>query len=101
MHNEGPDGKWRELITEQEGSGESVRAFALKRGFSAATFYRWRNRLVPPATTDLVPVEVVKTDLCRPGGATFELRLGQETTLMIPPSFDLGDLRRILEALRC
>jgi len=39
------EGYYRELLSEQEASGQSLRAFALERGLSPWTLYAWRARL--------------------------------------------------------
>jgi transposase-like protein len=36
---------WKELIGEQEASGQGVRAFCQERGIKPNSFYRWRKRL--------------------------------------------------------
>jgi len=36
---------YRQLLTEQEGSGQSLRAFAAERGLSPWTLYGWRVKL--------------------------------------------------------
>ena len=36
---------YRELLSEQEGSGQSLRAFAAERGLSPWTLYGWRVKL--------------------------------------------------------
>ena len=37
--------QWRELITQQAGSGLSVAAFCQEQGIATQTFYWWRSRL--------------------------------------------------------
>jgi len=57
------------LLSEQERSGQSVRAFALARGLSPLTLYVWRRKLgrtrrrrAGAASSGLVAVDVVDRD---------------------------------------
>lgn len=94
------ESKWRALIAEQERSGQSVREFAAARGVAAGTLYWWRSRLRDPSE-DLVRVAVVEGAVADSSWCgSFELQLG-DVTLRIPAGFDDGDLRRLLQALRC
>ena len=36
---------WERIISEQEASGQSVRAFCRQRGYKEHSFYMWRQRL--------------------------------------------------------
>jgi hypothetical protein len=92
--------KWRALIAAQERSGQSVRGFAAARGFAAGTMYWWRSRLRRRGE-DLVRVAVVERAMVNDeASAGFELQLG-DLTLRVPTGFDEGELRRLLQALRC
>lgn len=99
------ESKWRALISEQEKSGLTARAFAESRGITATTMYWWRCRLRrQPARAELVPVQVVDREMAvddQRGSADFELRIDSAVTLRIPVGFDEGELRRLVRVLRC
>jgi len=59
----GKERKWRGIIDEQRGSGQSVRAFCRSRGLHETSFYYWRREIglrdreaaggqVPPAAAE-------------------------------------------------
>jgi hypothetical protein len=106
------EAKWRRLVSEQEQSGQTAKAFAACRGVSLCTLYWWRSRLsrqstttsAPPTAPALVPIAVrddrrVGGD-ARPRTAAFELHLRGDLMIRVPAGFDDGDLRRLLEALQ-
>ena len=41
----GREGHWREVITRQQASGESVAGYCAAAGIGPASFYTWRRRL--------------------------------------------------------
>jgi hypothetical protein len=98
--------RWRALIREQESSGESVWAFAQRRGLSAATLYWWRSRLRrrsarPGVRLQLAPVTIVPSE-SRPRPSTassFDLELASGRRLRVPADFDANALRRLVATL--
>ena len=103
------EAKWRRLVSEQERSGQTAKAFAESRGVSLCTLYWWRSRLSrqPPATPSAPAlVHIAVRDDRRVGGdarprtAAFELHIRDDLMIRVPAGFDDGDLRRLLEALR-
>ena len=73
----GPE-EWRELVSEFEASGETMRAWCDGRGFSAKTLSNWRSRLsggAPAfvAVADSAPA-AIEVELDLGGGAVLRLR---------------------------
>jgi hypothetical protein len=89
---------WRQLITEQEQGGLSVRAFCQQHQTSEYSFYQWRKRL-----NDQLPVKFALIETNRstpaPGCAVEVLLLGGER-LRIEPGTDIATLRLVLGILR-
>jgi hypothetical protein len=89
---------WRELIAQQEKSGQSVGAFCQQRRIKDHNFYQWRKRL-----TEGLPVKfaLVATDggVPAPTGAV-ELMLTGGERLRILPGADAATLRVVLSVLR-
>jgi len=100
------EAEWRELIEEQERSGESVRAFAAARGLSVWSLYGWRSRLGRRARDDaraggLVPVEVLhgeRSEVERSADG-IEIVVGDRAVVRVPRGFDQAELVRVLEAV--
>jgi len=102
---------YEKLLTEQESSGLSLRAFAESRGVNVATFYGWHRRLRPKRAQHkkggpaLVPVRVVDpvteaTPACGPAPPqTFEVTIPGERVISVPVGFDAQELRRLLSVL--
>lgn len=66
--------KWRRAVSEFEGSGLTGKAFAARKGVSAATFYRWQQEVrradakrgksgIGKDELRLLPVEIVGSEL--------------------------------------
>jgi transposase-like protein len=89
---------WRQLITEQEQSGLSVRAFCQQHRTSEYSFYQWRKRL-----NDQLPVKfaLVETTRGTPAlGCGVEVLLSSGERLRIEPGTDVATLRLVLSVLR-
>jgi hypothetical protein len=89
---------WRGLITEQEQSGLSVRAFCQQRRTSEHSFYQWRKRL-----REQLPMKfaLVETSRSAPAGlAAVEVILTSGERLRIAPGIDAATLRLVLSVLR-
>ena len=108
---------WREVIREQEASGQSIAAFCRQRGIGPASFYSWRTKLcqqVDPVgrqAAKFVPIELSTappTQAARIPSAgnpvpqacsDFEVLLGNGRRLRVPASFDPQALRELLDLL--
>ena len=92
--------KWRNLVSEQEESGQRVAAFCRSREVPASQFYYWKRRLKQAAATPpFVEVQVAKPEL-RPSrsslGSTIEVRLRNGRSLIVAPEFEANHLRALL-----
>ena len=94
--------KWRGLVSEQAGSGQSVAAFCRQRGLPASQFFAWKKRLSRAATGQFVEVQVARTEepaqLKAAHGQAIEIRLGGRC-VFVDPGFDADHLRAVLAAL--
>lgn len=95
--------KWRGLVSEQKGSGQSVAAFCRERGICAPQFFAWKKRLNQAGTEQFVAVRVVETGepphplaVRRPA---IEIRLSGGHSVIVEPGFDAGHLRAVVAAL--
>ena len=111
---------WRALITEQEGSGLSVREFAEQRGLSRWSLYGWRSKFGrghrgrgrpkvvagrssrADAAQDLVAVEILGGEGSPGPGVNqgFDLHVGDGIGVRVPHGFDGAELARLVSALR-
>ena len=92
---------WRQRITQQQASGQSVRDFCRKHDFSEQPFYTWRKALGSSATgaTAKPPVAFALVEMNKPSQATpIEFILTGGEILRIPP--DAATLRLVLDALQ-
>src|SRR5207249_5146224 len=53
--------KWRELISEQARSGQTVTAFCRERGLCRPYFFVWKKRLGEDTTTQFLEVQLRET----------------------------------------
>ena len=112
---------WRLAISEQRGSGLSVRAFCAREGLSENNFYAWRRQLslrdaehsaadAGPAFVEVradLPLDQVtqlpqaSTALCvrEDAAAALELVLGGNMVVRVHEGFDAATLRRLIEVL--
>jgi hypothetical protein len=88
---------WRQRIAQQEGSGQSIRAYCRGRGLPEHAFYGWRQRLrKQPAS---VKFALVETKPSEAGTAPpLELILARGDRLRIP--CDAATLKLVLAVLR-
>lgn len=106
---------FRELLSEHDGSGLTLKALAESKGIKPATLYTWSRRLreadrppkpVPPRTAPkpqpLVPVHVVEKQTGRVAGdpARVELVVRGDVEVRVPETFDERALVALVEALR-
>ena len=92
--------KWRGLVAEQGGSGQSVAAFCRERGVPASQLFAWRKRLNQAGPGQFVAVRVVGTP-AQPATAdnrAIEIRLGGRC-VFVEPGFDADHLRAVVAAL--
>ena len=94
--------KWRGLLSEQAGSGQSVAAFCRQRGLPASQFFAWKKRLSQTATGQFVEVQVARTEEAAQRTAArsqaIEIRLSGRC-VFVDPGFDADHLRAVLAAL--
>ena len=90
-------GLWRQLITRQEQSGLSVRAFCRQHRTSEHSFYQWRKRLA-----EQLPVKfaLVETNRSAPIVVAVEVLLATGERLRIAPGADAARLRWVLGVMR-
>ena len=93
--------KWRDLISEQGRSGQTIVAFCRDRGLTTSQFYTWRSRLRKSTAERFLEVQVVKT-AARPfpvSRGAIEIRLAEGRCVLVEPGFDPNHLRAVLAAL--
>jgi transposase-like protein len=95
------------LLSEQERSGQSVRAFALARGLSPLTLYGWRRKLGRTrrrggaVNGGLVAVDVVEHQpVLAETSRGFEVLLANGSRVRVPLDFEAGRLAELLTVLR-
>jgi hypothetical protein len=94
--------KWRNLISEQGRSGQSVAAFCRERGLPNAYFFYWKKRLRQAATPQFVAVQIANAKQAPARAAlstTIEVRLSHGRSLVVAPNFDADHLRALLAVL--
>lgn len=98
---------WTAVISEQAGSGQTVRTFCRARGVGEHSFYMWRQRLREgkDAGKKEKPVRFALVDRSTAGAAdaleaSLELVLAKGERLRIGRGIDASTLRTVLEALR-
>jgi transposase-like protein len=98
--------KWRKIVSEQAGSGQSVAAFCRARGVCAPQFFAWKKRLREAAAAEFVEMKLAvaatgeTTEPMVPRGAAcgvpIEVRLKNHRSLLVGPRFDANHLRALL-----
>ncbi len=86
--------QWRQMIAEQEKSGQTVRAFCREREVSEYSFYTWRQRLRKEGPVTFALVETTRSS--ESAAIEFVLRSGDR--VRIPG--DAAMLRMVLAVLR-
>ena len=86
--------QWREMVGEQEKSGQSIRVYCQNRGVSEYAFYSWRQRLRKeiPVTFALVETKPASES------PVIDVVLATGDRLRIPG--DATTLRMVLSVLR-
>ena len=91
--------KWRGLVSEQSGSGQTIVAFCRDRGLTTSQFYTWRNRLRGSAAEQFLEVQVVKARPMPSNRGGIEVRLAEGRCVLVEPGFDPEHLRAVVAAL--
>lgn len=106
------EGYYRRLLTEQEASGQSLRAFAAERGLSQWTLYGWRGKLgrsrrrrplEDGASKERGFIAVDVVDDSRPGTrgtSGFEVMLADGCRVRVPRDIAVERLVELVRALR-
>lgn len=92
---------WRDLITRQRRSGQSIAAFCRAHGVSQPSFFAWRRRLrwhEDGSAATFVPVQI---DLSAPfpHAAPIEIVLRSGTCVRVSDGCDRQTLETVLAAL--
>jgi transposase-like protein len=101
QHREAVRAKWRNLVSEQQESGQRVSAFCLSSGLPRRQFYYWKKQLRGTAGPQFVELQVArpypkqKHSRSMPA-ATIEVRLSNGRSVMVAPEFDANHLRSLL-----
>lgn len=88
---------WRELISRQEQSGTTVRAFCAQQGVTDASFYGWRKKLRESAAVSFALV-APRSGEHRPSPVELVLATGER--VQVGPGADAATLRMVLAVLR-
>ncbi|MGB2666283.1 MAG: hypothetical protein WAK48_19930 [Candidatus Acidiferrum sp.] len=88
--------KWRRLVSEQAGSGQSVKAFCREHGLCRPYFFLWKKRLEKDTPTKFLEVQVTGHAPSTPGDSSVEIRLRNGRSLMVRPGFDAEHVRALL-----
>jgi hypothetical protein len=92
--------KWRDLVSEQRQSGQSVTAFCRARRLSASYFFQWKKKLSGAQTGRFVEVKMAAASpQPAAAGAGIEVRLKNDLRLLVQPGFDANHLQALLAIL--
>jgi hypothetical protein len=106
QQKQGEWARWRGLIAEQRGSGQSIGVFCRERGLRQWQFYEWKKRLCRAEAEPFVAVEVVAsepssvpTPPAPVASSPLEIRLRSGRSLLVGSDFEAGHLQRLLRVL--
>lgn len=88
--------KWRELISEQARSGQTVNAFCRERGLCRPYFFAWKKRLGEDITTKFLEVQLRDAAPSSPRDTRVEIRLPNGRSLLVGRGFDIEHVRALL-----
>lgn len=88
--------KWRELISEQARSGQTVTAFCRERGLGRSYFFAWKKRLGEDTTTKFLEVQLRDAAPSPPRDTRVEIRLPNGRSLVVGRGFDIEHVRALL-----
>jgi len=95
--------KWRELVSEQLSSGQTVAAFCRDRGIRASQFYDWKKRVRESEAAKFVEVRVKESSEQRKPAPerspAIAICLTKGRSLLVEPGFDASNLRALLAVL--
>jgi transposase-like protein len=95
--------KWRELVSEQSQSGQTVKAFCQDRGLRDSLFYDWKKRIREGEAAKFVEVRVMGPKAqARPAPShspAIEIRLSKGRSLLVEAGFDASHSRALLAVL--
>jgi hypothetical protein len=96
--------RWRELLSAQQASGQSIAAYCRAHDVRAWQFYEWKKRLRQSEAPSFVAVSVKAEERAMLSSPTYppsaiELRHSRGWSLRIEPGFDAVHLRRVLSVL--
>jgi hypothetical protein len=97
--------KWRDLVSEQEQSGQSVAAFCRDRELARSQFIYWKRRLREAGRASFVEVKLARSGVesreqARAlGSRTIAVQLRNGRSLVVPPEFEVSHLRALLAAV--
>jgi hypothetical protein len=104
-HREQARAKWRELVAEQEQSGQSVAAFCQNRELTRSQLIYWKRRLREAERAPFVEVQLAQPG-AEPrvraralGSPTIEVRLKNGRSLMVAAGFDARHLQALLAVM--
>lgn len=101
QHTEEVRAKCRDVLSEQEQSGESAAAFCRAHALGTRQFYYCKKRLRAAAMLQFVEVKVTKPQQEPKHSrsaleSSIEVRLSNGRSLMVAPEFDANHLRALL-----
>src|SRR2546426_7416333 len=88
--------KWRELISEQARSGQTVTAFCRERGLCRPYFFVWKKRLGEDTTTQFLEVQLRETTPSAVRDTRVEIRLQNGRSLVVGRGCDAEHVRALL-----
>jgi len=93
--------KWRRLISEHDGSGQSIAGFCRERGVPVSQFFAWRKRLRKASAQSFVEVQLAGGTPQQPMAPdrTIEVALAGGRRVFVEPGFDADHLRAVVAAL--
>jgi transposase-like protein len=95
--------KWRDLVSEQSQSGQTVRAFCHDRGLRDSLFYDWKKRVREGEGAKFVEVKVKESSERRKPEPehhrAIEIRLNNGRSLLVEAGFEASHLRALLAVL--
>jgi len=97
----GREGHWREVITRQQASGQSVAGYCAAAGIGLASFYTWRRRLGLGARQGSAPDSgFIEIGVAAGSGSTGVSLATRAGTVGLARDFDPAVLRGLLTVLR-
>jgi hypothetical protein len=99
--------KWRDLIEQQERSGESVSAFCAARLIGESSLYAWKRKLRSKEKTPVSPASFVEATIAGPAAGSvatwssgvIEVRLRGGRRVRVGRGFDRDLLMEVVSAL--